>query len=338
MRYFALLGCLLVVTLDCLALQKKVYIHYKTHYNLSCYYLFKEAFYKALFEPAYEITVGHASEHLDNYDYIATDEIPKDDNVIKNLSKYSNKLLLFNFEPPLDQVRSQNPKYHAIYSKIFTWNDNFIDNIKYFKLGFPWMKPPQPIKSLPFHQKKLCVFVGHNNHCWESCENYSERRNLISYFENKYPEDFEFYGTGWPSELRTYKGQIEWDSKSPNATENLRKTKILKLKDYKFDFCYENSKNLNGYISERIIDAFLAGCVPIYWGAANITDYVPENCFIDRRKFKDNDQLYTFIKNMDEQTYNTYLENINKYLANNGNYRLTSAYQIQEIRKVLGIQ
>ena len=40
-------------------------------------------------------------------------------------------------------------------------------------------------------------------------------------------------------------------------------------------------RNVNGYVTEKIFDAFKAGCVPVYWGAENITKYVPAECFID---------------------------------------------------------
>lgn len=314
------------------AKQKKVYIHYKTGYDLSCYYLYKDKFYTALFSPDYEIKAGHQSKNLEDYDYIVTDEVPKDDTVLENLAKYpKEKLLLFNFEPPIDQVRSQVRRYHAMYSKIFTWNDDFIDNVKYFKLGFPWMNPPARVGGPKFHEKKLCVLVGNNNsYPHIPCENYSERKKLIDYFECKQLGEFDFYGGGWPNTYKNYRGSIP-------ANGDLRGTKIQVTKNYKFDICYENSKNLNGYISERIFDAFLAGCVPVYMGAPNILDYVPAECFIARKDFKSDDELYKSIKNMNKETYNTYIDNINKFLDDNGGYRLSSKYQIQQIRKVLGI-
>ena len=45
-------------------------------------------------------------------------------------------------------------------------------------------------------------------------------------------------------------------------------------------------RDVLGYITEKIFDSFAAWCVPVYWGASNVTDYIPEGCFIDRRKFR----------------------------------------------------
>ncbi|WP_237416386.1 glycosyltransferase family 10 domain-containing protein [Helicobacter saguini] len=45
--------------------------------------------------------------------------------------------------------------------------------------------------------------------------------------------------------------------------------KIEWLKDYTFNICFENS-SYPGYLSEKLADAFIAGCVPIYWGDTSL--------------------------------------------------------------------
>ena len=40
------------------------------------------------------------------------------------------------------------------------------------------------------------------------------------------------------------------------------------LQTYKFNICPENSDR-EGYVTEKIFDAILAGCIPIYWGSNN---------------------------------------------------------------------
>jgi hypothetical protein len=86
------------------------------------------------------------------------------------------------------------------------------------------------------------------------------------------------------------------------------------MKKYRFAIAYENIKDEDGYITEKIFDAFIAGCVPVYWGAKNITDYVSSDCFIDRREFKNNQELYRYMKNMNDDEYLKYLINIEHYL------------------------
>jgi GR25 family glycosyltransferase involved in LPS biosynthesis len=51
--------------------------------------------------------------------------------------------------------------------------------------------------------------------------------------------------------------------------------KLSFMEDYKFSIAYENQR-ADGYITEKILHAKAAGCVPIYWGAKNIeTDFDP---------------------------------------------------------------
>lgn len=72
--------------------------------------------------------------------------------------------------------------------------------------------------------------------------------------------------------------------------------------------------NIKGYITEKIFDCFFANCVPIYWGASNVTDYIPENTFIDYRKFRNINKVVNYIENMKEEEYNIYLNNIHNFL------------------------
>ena len=86
------------------------------------------------------------------------------------------------------------------------------------------------------------------------------------------------------------------------------------MKKYKFSIAYENIKDETGYITEKIFDSFFAGCVPIYLGADNITEYIPKNCFIDQRDFKNYDSIYDFMVKMSADDYLNYLNNIDKFL------------------------
>lgn len=39
------------------------------------------------------------------------------------------------------------------------------------------------------------------------------------------------------------------------------------------------------YITDKIIDALIAGYFPIFLGANNINEYIPKICFFDKRKY-----------------------------------------------------
>lgn len=47
-----------------------------------------------------------------------------------------------------------------------------------------------------------------------------------------------------------------------------RDEKSAFLNSYKFNICPENS-NCQGYVTEKIFDSLLSGCIPIYWGSDN---------------------------------------------------------------------
>ena len=50
---------------------------------------------------------------------------------------------------------------------------------------------------------------------------------------------------------------------------DIRTSKIEWLKQYKFNICFENA-SYPGYLTEKIFDAFEAGCIPIYWGDTSL--------------------------------------------------------------------
>jgi len=137
-----------------------------------------------------------------------------------------------------------------------------------------------PIPS--FEEKKLATTVIACKGSSHPHQLYGEREAVIRFFESFPNSDFEFYGVGWEKKgYKNYRGQ------TPDKTET--------IKHYRFYFCYENMHNIEGYITEKIFNCFTAGCVPIYLDASNIQNYIPKNCFIDRRDFKDLAEVYAFI-------------------------------------------
>lgn len=55
--------------------------------------------------------------------------------------------------------------------------------------------------------------------------------------------------------------------------------KELGLDDYMFSICIEND-NYGDYFTEKILDCFATGTIPIYWGCDNIGDFFDENGII----------------------------------------------------------
>jgi hypothetical protein len=216
------------------------------------------------------------------------------------------KMVLFMWEPYIRLRKMYNKNLHDCFSKVYTWDDDLVDNVKYFKFYYPELRPMIP-DVVPFEEKKLCTLVSGHVPNLEKYprkypgELYSHRVRAIEFFEKVGEKSFEFYGRNWPSDsYASYRGPLS--------------DKIHTMKNYRFSICYENCRDAKGYISEKIFDCFAAGNVPVYWGAPNVTDYIPKDCFIDRRDFATLDDLYAFLKTMSKEDYAEYLERIRNYL------------------------
>jgi len=74
--------------------------------------------------------------------------------------------------------------------------------------------------------------------------------------------------------------------------------------------------------------------VPIYYGAENITEYIPKECFIDFRDFANYEELYQFLKNISEKDYRRYLEAVKDYIAYDKRYYyFTSDFYVKTLIK-----
>ncbi len=82
---------------------------------------------------------------------------------------------------------------------------------------------------------------------------------------------------------------------------------VDKYKPYKFVICFENDHK-PGYITEKIISAMLANCIPIYWGASEITEHFNPKSFIHVRDFKSFKDCANYVLQVDKD--DTLYENI----------------------------
>lgn len=220
----------------------------------------------------------------------------------QSVNKYGAvKKILYTWEPHTVAPENFDPAVHKLFDLVMTWNDALIDGKKYQKFNYA-LQFGMPAHIPPFAQRNLCTFLGANKHSSNSNELYTKRLETVLFFEKNAPQEFDFYGPGWPSNtFKTYGGYVQ--------------DKIGTLMAYKFSIAYENMANVPGYITEKIFDSFSAGCVPVYWGASNIDHYIPKNCYIARQDFASEQALYTFLKTMPEHIYNGYIRNIRAFLA-----------------------
>jgi hypothetical protein len=74
--------------------------------------------------------------------------------------------------------------------------------------------------------------------------------------------------------------------------------KIEFLSSYKFSIAMENS-NGDGYASEKIIDSFISGTIPIYYGDYMIDEYINPKAYILIKGEKDIQEKIDYIKKID---------------------------------------
>ena len=115
-------------------------------------------------------------------------------------------------------------------------------------------------KTLNSNKKKFCAAVISNN-------------RSTDFFRLKFIE-----------KLNKYK-QIDMGGKYLNNVGYIS-NKIEFLSSYKFSIAMENSEG-DGYVSEKIIDSFLAGTIPIYYGDYMVEEFINPKAFILIRGEKD---------------------------------------------------
>jgi len=244
---------------------------------------------------------------------------------ILTLIRNRKKSVLFCFEPPIFNPFDYWRIFYLFFPVVYTWNDTLVDDKKIKKFYLPVLDNTISIPEISFKKKKFLHMICGNKSApylfvllsGVKKVFYKERLHAIDFFEKNIPSKFDLYGGGWNKpkkfslkeklfgfkEYVSYKGFV---SRAPGA-------KLKIMSKYKFNVCFENCE-VEGYISEKIIDCFKAHTVPIYLGAPNIEKYIPKNCFIDFRDFKDYQSLLNYLENMDENTYNKYIQNGKKLL------------------------
>ena len=231
--------------------------------------------------------------------------------------------------------RNWNLKLHGQFDALFTWNGRFVDNKKYFRLNMS-NHFPGDVPDSPAARNKFCAMIAAHKKRPHPLELYSEREKTVRWFEDNRPGDFDLYGVGWdrrafggPAFARFLNRVKPLTKLFAPVFPSYRGTVALKkpvLEKYKFSICYENARDIPGYITEKIFDCFFAGCVPVYWGAPDIVEHVPETCFIDRRKFRSHEELHAFLKNIGEAELASRRAAIKAYLSGSAAYEYTDRY------------
>lgn len=245
----------------------------------------------------------------------------QDERDLPPLSQKSKSVLVIN-ECEVIYKHNWTESTHQRFSKVLTWNSNLWDQKFYLETRFPILLQPQFFNS-SFERKKLVTLISANKTSRHPLELYSQRLAGISWFNKYHPEDFDFYGIGWNKYVSRYRKITDLVNSSPfekylrphyRTYQGPVESKFQVLPQYRFALCFENAQMIKGYITEKIFDCFSSGTIPIYWGAPDIADHIPENCYIDFRKFANFESLYTFLKKMTPDQHKQYIESIQHFM------------------------
>ena len=234
--------------------------------------------------------------------FIFWDRPKVEDTVLRYALQSGKPMILLTTEPPGLLPLNADLRNDLLFDRIFSWYGDVSDTRH--RMRPIYFAYPEAVSLPAFAERKLCTMIAsiytRDN---DPCELYSKRAEAVRWFEEYHPEEMDFYGRQnryTDTKYSIYRGPVG--------------EKLEVLSRYRFQICYENSYAVPGYISEKIFDAFFAGCIPVYWGAVDVTDFIPKECFIDKRDFDSYEELYEYMQSMEEETYLEYQKHIQEFL------------------------
>lgn len=197
----------------------------------------------------------------------------------QNYKNYKCKKLLFSGEN-LRATKQHIPNYNdstvtlshyeeepkEIYMPLWVLHTNWFNKAQ-----------PRPLPSNPTYSITLDK-ISNNR------ERFITKRKFCCFINNNEIEDrLLLY------DLLSKKNQIDsYGSLRNNVGYSLRgsqQDKVNLLLNYKFNIAFENSYH-TGYVTEKIIEPFEVGCIPLYNGGERVTEFFNSKCFLFYRDFK----------------------------------------------------
>lgn len=234
---------------------------------------------------------------------------------------------LVALENPNINRLNENRDYCKRFRKVFAWDKRLHDLPNVVQIMVPNRLEFDPFPSYAERDIFSCL-INANKAFREPLPTdlYLERLKTIRWYECNAPEHFELYGMGWkkPAPAFNLWGKLKRSVASlrvklygykpfPSYRGEVR-NKSAVLRRSKFAYCYENTIGPDNYITEKIFDSFLSGCVPVYWGAENVLEHIPADCFIDRRHFKNTAEVHRHLLSVTPEQHAIYQVNIANFL------------------------
>ena len=152
---------------------------------------------------------------------------------------------------------------HEKFDLVLTWNKELLElNPNKFKLqlfGTTWIN--EKYRKI-YIKKKLCSIIASNKRVTRG---HKLRHIIIDYLLNNKIKNIDFYGGRFNNLPYMISKSYDIDHSGQHESNQ----KINALKDYMFTICILSSKS-DYEFDEKLIDCFLTGTVPIFWGCPSI--------------------------------------------------------------------
>lgn len=212
---------------------------------------------------------------------------------VPHVDQYPNKKVYgWLIEPPslnkfeYDFIKDNFHKFE----KIFTYDKDLLsisDKFVLIPIGGCWIDELD--RKIYEKNKFLCTIISHK----KQTIGHNLRHEIISKINN-----IDVFG---------------------NAYKPINK-KIDVLKDYKFNIVVENQK-MDFLFTEKLIDSFVTGTIPIYWGCPSIHKFFDVNGILE---FNSIEELKEIVSSINDEFYYSKIESIKN------NFELAKKYIIAD--------
>lgn len=235
------------------------------------------------------------------------------DNIERVLAEGRARLVAFVImEPPVvvPVLYEALPRLTSVFDKVYVHNtsgDGYsLDGVDINKLHrLYWPIPHDDVLEAYWgndrRMKRVVVINGSHNPRGRNREMYSLRIKAMAELSRHGIVDL--YGMGWEKWwLRSAMWLPYWRNR--RVLMSIYKgpcvSKFEVLQNYEFCLCFENMW-MNGYITEKIFDCLYAGTIPLYMGAPDVLNYIPEDVFVDCRKYSTWTDMWDDIVSMSQE-------------------------------------
>lgn len=215
------------------------------------------------------------------------------------------------FEPPVvaPHLYRALPKLTAAFERVYVHNtegDGYslkgVDQSKLHKLY--WPQPHKDVLtdfwSREERLNRIVMINGNHKPVSYDGELYSKRIEALAALSVFGKVDL--YGRGWERWWsRSSMWLPYWQHRKTlmSIYKGACSSKYEVLSQYSFALCFENMA-MKGYVTEKIFDCLYAGTIPLYLGAKDISDLIPEDAYIDCRKFASLEEMHNKIMGMSD--------------------------------------